>query len=165
MKYNQEMFERTLLAGTLSFIRFDKPFEYNQKVLDGALDYIGCFFREKSLLEWMNHNPERYYFLIASHALFAGIDISEWEKQGESFELSLEAVKADDSRATFRQNNRSVDPYAVDDFASDVFDLTINDFINLYHQPFEINNNNEYIVAVLCAFFVIGYNCKPEHFI
>lgn len=79
-------------------------------------------------------------------------------------EGSLNTVMTMDSISTFRLICQSISKDSVDDYASDVFDLSVNDLVNEFGQKYIIDNKNQYILGLLLAFFVIGYNCRPSMF-
>jgi len=164
MIYNEDMFKQTIKAATVSIISFDRDINYNDDIIDCGIRYIHTLLMEPSNIVYCGNDPERYYYMIASHAVYAGLVISMWEYEGYSLERSLEGVLAIDSIAIFKNNSKHSCSDAIDSYISDVFDLAVGDLNNKYGQHLLLDNN-EYILGMLMAFFIIGYNLDERYFL
>lgn len=164
MKYNEEMFNRTLKAADLSTVDFESPIAWDDAVLKCGEKYLNALLGEEIPKRQCFGDADRYYYMMASHALYAAFCIANWEKMEQTKESSLEAVIAMDAIAIMRMNWREVDTENVDWYASTVYDMAIRDFQNKFNQKYVIDNSNEYMMGLLMAFFVVGYNLKPDYF-
>ena len=164
MIYNEEMFKQTLKAADLSTVSFAAPITWDEELLQYADKYLETMLGEEIPLRQCAGDADRYYYMMATHALYAAFCIANWEKLGSTRSAALDAVFSFDSIALLRLNWPSIDTDDVDWYASSVYDMAIGDFQNKYDQEYIVDNSNEYILGMLNAFFVIGYNLLPEYF-
>ena len=164
MQFNKEMFHQTIKAAGLSYVTFYLPISYDEPMLNYGKDYINTLLSEPSIIAYVGGDADRYYYMIATHALYAGFYATLQAVAGHPFEKSMDEVKCFDAIALFKSKYRTISADDIDWFASDVYDLAINDFEHIYHQEYVINNDNEYMIGLLLAFFVIGCNLREEHF-
>lgn len=164
MNYSQEMFDQTLKAADLSTVDFEHPIEFDAEIISCGEKYLNALLGEPMIAMQCEWDPDRYYYMLASHALYAAFCIANWERMGQSRTESLEGVMALDAVVLMRMNWQDIETEDVDWYASTVFDMAINDFQFKFGQEYTIDNKNEYILGLLMAFFVIGYNLHPEYF-
>lgn len=164
MKYNEDMFAQTLKAAKLSTVDFNAPIRWDDDILNCGEKYLSALLGERMLIAQCGGDPDRYYYMMATHALYAAFCIAIWERMGSTKESALEAVIAMDAIAIMRMNWPDIETDDVDWYASDIYELAVNDFQDKFQQEFAIDNSNEYMFGLLIAFFVIGYNLKPEYF-
>lgn len=164
MDFNENMFNQTLKAANLSTVDFDEPITWDDDVLNCGDKYLSTLLGEPLLIRQCFGDADRYYYMMATHALYAAFCIKNWEMMDQPKNKSLEAVISLDAIAIMRMNWSEVDTENVDWYASTVYDMAIRDFQNKYRQKYVIDNSNEYMIGLLMAFFVIGYNLKADYF-
>ena len=164
MNYSREMFDQTLKAADLSIVDFERPIEYDDEIISCGEKYLNALFGEPMIAMQCAWDTDRYYYMLASHALYAAFCIANWERMGQSRAESLEGVLAMDAVVLMRLNWQDIETEDIDWYASSVFDMAINDFQLKFGQEYIIDNNNEFMRGLLMAFFVIGYNLQPQYF-
>ena len=164
MNYNEEMFLQTLKAADLSIVTFKQPIQYDETIIKYGETYINALLEDPEPAKRCAGDAERYYYMLASHALYAAFCMANWEKLGQPKDSSLRAVMVTDALIIMQTNWKTINTEEVNWYVSDVYDMAINDFHNKYGQEYKIDNANKYIYGLLMAFFVVGYNLLPEYF-
>lgn len=168
VNYNKDIFNEVLKDATLSTVDFNEPIKYDDEIIKYGEQYINALLGETMLIMQCGGDAEEYYYMIATHALYAAFCIANWERIGKNKEESLESVVSMDSILLMRINWKEVDTDNVDWYASTVYNMATMDLRGKFDQDLiienTIDNTNEFVLGLLMGFFVIGYNLISEYF-